>query len=1381
MRKWLVGLLAAGLCASSAWATTDTLDRAFTGVEAKATYVEWSGKTGDSGAVYAGQSAGDKDSIQLRSNNNNSGIVTTGSGGTATKVTVVWNENTAADREVSVYGKADAYSAATDLYSKDAQGTLIGSIKKGESTELSLGDGYEFIGLRSKSGALYLDSVAIEWDGGSAEFSVTFDKENWFEVEQGTASSVTAIAKHGVEPYTYEWSCDKSELLTGSEATLAIPDTLEADEYTLACLVTDAELNSINALIGLKVVEPKAKFAIECAVGIPNGSVSADKTEATEGETVTLTASPAAGYKLGTFLVNDAEIEGNTFTMPAESVLVSATFVEVTGETYVRVESADDFEVGADYLVVAYSEGKFSSALKNEASTTRLALEEVVINEDNTIVTDSDAIVWTIQAGAEEGQYVLYNAAKGVYAAATKDDNVAQLLEDGTAALAQWTLKFDAVPTVGIWSVSYPERWLSRNSTAGNVYFAAYKGTQTAPYLFKKAGPASFTVTLDKADGFTVAEGSADSITATAKNGSGDYSYAWTGDLTGDAATLEIPATLAAGTYTVKVTATDNGADAQTAEKEISFSVVAPAAKYQIQVAIGIPNGSVSADKTEAEEGETVTLTATPDAGYKLEHFLVNDIAISANTFPMPAEDVLVSASFVEVTGETYVRVESAADFEEGADYLVVAYSAGKFSSALKNEASTTRLALEEVVINEDNTIVTDSDAIVWTIQAGAEEGQYVLYNAAKGVYAAATKDDNVAQLLEDGTAALAQWTLKFDAVPTVGIWSVSYPERWLSRNSTAGNVYFAAYKGTQTAPYLFKKAGPASFTVTLDKADGFTVAEGSADSITATAKNGSGDYSYAWTGDLTGDAATLEIPATLAAGTYTVKVTATDNGADAQTAEKEISFSVVAPAAKYQIQVAIGIPNGSVSADKTEAEEGETVTLTATPDAGYKLEHFLVNDIAISANTFPMPAEDVLVSASFVEITGETYVRVESADDFEEGAEYLIVAVHAKGNFTSALKNEANGTRIGVEEVVVNEDNTIVTDLDSIVWTIQAGAEEGQYVLYNAAKGVYAAATKDDNVAQLLEDGSADLAQWTLNFDSVPTVGIYSVSYPERWLSRNSTAASAYFATYKGTQTAPYLFKKAGPSAPKVVYNGETTIELGESFELNFELKNYDGTSEWELAGEGSIADDGLYTWTPGAVGTYTIKVSAVNGEELIADSGDITLTVTEPGPQPGEPAIQFAVITDPCVVGQPVNFQVWAINLRDNTVYGNGFTGADGSSLSDNDITYDFPDVSFVPDVAGVYKFDFIAGEQDEEISDSIEITVTDGPGPQPGGFQITGLSATGGNLVLTFAGEGTPAVLGTASLATPQEWTPVEGASVSGTTATVPMGAQNYIRLQ
>ena len=81
---------------------TDTLNRAFTGVNGT-TYSSWTG-TGTSGAVYAGQSAGGNDAIQLRSKNSNSGIVTTASGGKATKVVVMWNSNTSSGATLDIYG-----------------------------------------------------------------------------------------------------------------------------------------------------------------------------------------------------------------------------------------------------------------------------------------------------------------------------------------------------------------------------------------------------------------------------------------------------------------------------------------------------------------------------------------------------------------------------------------------------------------------------------------------------------------------------------------------------------------------------------------------------------------------------------------------------------------------------------------------------------------------------------------------------------------------------------------------------------------------------------------------------------------------------------------------------------------------------------------------------------------------------------------------------------------------------------------------------------------------------------------------------------------------------------------------------------------------------
>ena len=144
--------------------TVDELTRETTGVSGTS-YTSWSGKTSNSLAVYAGQSAGGNNAIQLRSNNSNSGIITTTSGGKATKVSVTWNTNTADDRTLNVYGKNTAYSSPTDLYD-NAAGTLIGTIIKGTSTELTISGDYEYIGLRSASGAMYLDKIQITWSSG---------------------------------------------------------------------------------------------------------------------------------------------------------------------------------------------------------------------------------------------------------------------------------------------------------------------------------------------------------------------------------------------------------------------------------------------------------------------------------------------------------------------------------------------------------------------------------------------------------------------------------------------------------------------------------------------------------------------------------------------------------------------------------------------------------------------------------------------------------------------------------------------------------------------------------------------------------------------------------------------------------------------------------------------------------------------------------------------------------------------------------------------------------------------------------------------------------------------------------------------------------------
>ena len=151
---------------------TDNLVLETTGVESGSTYTNWSGKTAADGsdAVYSGNSGGVNSSIQLRSNNSNSGIVSTTTGGTIKKVVVEWNSNTAGGRTLDIYGSTTAYTNATDLYNANA-GTKLGSVVYGTSTELSITGDYQYIGLRSNNNAMFLDKISIYWEGEATRYS----------------------------------------------------------------------------------------------------------------------------------------------------------------------------------------------------------------------------------------------------------------------------------------------------------------------------------------------------------------------------------------------------------------------------------------------------------------------------------------------------------------------------------------------------------------------------------------------------------------------------------------------------------------------------------------------------------------------------------------------------------------------------------------------------------------------------------------------------------------------------------------------------------------------------------------------------------------------------------------------------------------------------------------------------------------------------------------------------------------------------------------------------------------------------------------------------------------------------------------------------------
>ena len=199
--------------------TTDTLTRAFTGVSVGTSYGNWSDKAGASGIKYAGNSAGSNDTLQLRSSDNAGIIVTDNDAGLLVKsITLKWNNSTQATRTIQIYGKAAAYSATSDLYNSNTDGDLIVElcIDNATNNELSyeFESDYQFIGIKSKSGAQYLNSIDIEWetisytyDNLAIRFTGSVEEELWDRLH-----SESTITGYGMLLAEYETIKDDPQL-----------------------------------------------------------------------------------------------------------------------------------------------------------------------------------------------------------------------------------------------------------------------------------------------------------------------------------------------------------------------------------------------------------------------------------------------------------------------------------------------------------------------------------------------------------------------------------------------------------------------------------------------------------------------------------------------------------------------------------------------------------------------------------------------------------------------------------------------------------------------------------------------------------------------------------------------------------------------------------------------------------------------------------------------------------------------------------------------------------------------------------------------------------------------------------------------------------------
>ncbi|MBO4871783.1 MAG: leucine-rich repeat protein [Muribaculaceae bacterium] len=166
----------------------------------------------------------------------------------------------------------------------------------------------------------------------------------------------------------------------------------------------------------------------------------------------------------------------------------------------------------------------------------------------------------------------------------------------------------------------------------------------------------------------------------------------------------------------------------------------------------------------------------------------------------------------------------------------------------------------------------------------------------------------------------------------------------------------------------------------------------------------------------------------------------------------------------KYTVTIADGIQNGTVTADKAEAEESETVTLTVTPAEGYQLETITVNPetleliVEVNDNQFTMPADNVTVTATFSLIPPTKYaITIDEniqngtveADmiEAEEGETVTLTVTPAEGYQLKSITVTPETLELLVE---VNENNQFTMPADNV--TVTAEFEEIPPVVVESA-----------------------------------------------------------------------------------------------------------------------------------------------------------------------------------------------------------------------------------------------------------------------------------------------------------------------------------------
>lgn len=1011
---------------------------------------------------------------------------------------------------------------------------------------------------------------------------------------------------------------------------------------------------------------------------------------------------------------------------------------------YTLVTSATDLTAG-DYVILAEQN---DYAMTTANANSKFVAENGTFSIVNNVISDPPStLVWTLAGTGTDNQFTV-GSADG-YITKLSSNTAIGYGSDGSVDAAKWNASItDGI--VSLQSVSVTDRYLQRHTTETTLSFGSYKYAVNLR-LFKAgasgpsvSGPATLSVepNTETTATYTLSDATATAWAATYGTIT-DGDWSWTAPDTDGIYTNTITATYADGTAT-------------------KTTVITVAAQYSITITPS-ENGTVTTTPSgTASEGSTVTITATANSGYAVGTISVVDsssapVAVTGTSFTMPASAVTVTVTF-----EVSIAPDALIDFED--------YSGGYNYSVYTNAAT----GMEFVMTNAYPGTTAGSDRFFDSKSARmqANRGSGECYIEQQTDFAAPiTKINYYAAWYGNDTAgtvelfvsdsSAATWTSLGTYAPAGTTLTEVVCETGIPANSTRLKVVCSAASGTPrvNVDNIGVWFGAAVYSVRITGlTEGAVVPLGTEISLTAEAQNGTGPYTYAWTGSFSGSGETLTIPSDTPIGDYSVTVTATDTGASSATTEKTLNFSV---ANIYAVTVAT-VAGGSVTATPESALEGATIALTVTPDEGYTLDSITASwsggEVSIADNAFTMPAGDVTVTPVF-RVVSDTAALPFIAD----GTPY-------SGPWKDAVVDGM--TQDGLGSDYSNADGLGAKFDTTEDWLqIKFSGTPGE-MTYGIKGNSLNATTVSIFSVQTSTDGAAwtDLVVYR-TFENITNSMLRTT---------NALPADAQYVrfiyTEKGNGNIGLydLYISGGSTDPTVTYTGATSVTAGGSFSLQFALSNYEEAYSWAVtSGEGSINASGLYTWANVAAGSYSITVAAVATDESTIASKTVALTVTNP-----PPGADTLVVTGP-TTGTVSNEYSWTLSLASGTTIADCTTAAQAPDGTEVFFGGDLPTFTLSPLQTGTYVLTFTVTDPANVPAQTVNFVVTSGGGGGPV-VPVSAVSISGGNLMLTLGSSGAGATVygATGLTGTAWNWQVISDATITGTSVTVPMSATQQI---